>query len=72
MNLHLKNLLAFLKKNPLVMWSLILGILDSPLTFFSGVFLGQERYLIGVLLYLISTLLWIVSSILYWKLMLDR
>ena len=68
----MKSLLVFLKKNPLVTASLLIGIVDSPITFFSGVFLGKGEYLIGVLLYLISTILWTVSTVIYWKLILNR
>jgi hypothetical protein len=65
-----KNLLLWLKKNPLVTVSLLIGIIESPITFFSGIFLGEGNYLAGVLLYLMSTVLWVVSTIIYWKLLL--
>jgi hypothetical protein len=66
----MKNLLLWIKKNPLVGWSLIIGIIDSPITYFAGVFVGKEDYLIGVLLYSLSTVLWTISTIIYWKLLL--
>jgi hypothetical protein len=66
----MKNLLLFLKKHPLVGMSLLIGIIESPITYYSGIFLGEGAYLQSILLYCLSTLLWVVSTIIYWKLIL--
>lgn len=68
----MRNLLHWLKSHPLVSVSLGIGIIEAPITFYSGIFLGMGNLLAGAGLYSVSTLLWVVSTIIYWKLILNR
>ena len=68
----MKSLLHWLKVHPLVTWSLIIAIIDSPLTLYSGIFLGKEWWVPGLLLYSVSMLLGVIETIIYWKLILSK
>jgi hypothetical protein len=74
MNLRVlvRNLLAFIKAHPLVGVSLLVGVIEAPIGFYSGIFVGKDCYLIGGFLYCISTMLWIVSTLIYYKLILKE
>ena len=68
----MKNLHQFLKNHPLVVLSLLIGIIEAPITFYSGVFLGKGIYLIAALFFCMSTFLWVISTIIYYKLILKE
>lgn len=68
----LRRLKEFLKQNPLVSVSLLIGVVEAPISFYSGVFLGGGSFLIGALLYSVSTLLWVGSTLIYFWILINK
>ncbi len=71
MSLHLEKLRQTLK-NPLVRLSLILGILGAPPLWYSGVFVGQGRELLGGLLFITYVIIYTVDALITLTLLLSR
>jgi hypothetical protein len=59
-------------KNPLVIASLVLGVLGAPPVYFSGIFIGQGQELIGGLLFLIYVVIYTLDALVTLTLLIKR
>ena len=58
--------LRLVLSNKLILASLIICILNSPLIWFSGIFVGEEEYILGACLFIASLILNLIDIIIYW------
>ncbi len=71
MNRLVKQLFQTMR-NPLVILSLVLGILGAPPLWFSGIFVGQGREVLGGVLFIIYVIIYSVDALVTLTLLLKR
>ena len=59
-------------KNPLVRLSLILGILGAPPLWYSGIYVGQGREVLGGVLFIIYVVIYTIDALVTLTLLLKR
>ncbi len=69
---HLVKQILQTMKNPLVVLSLVLGILGAPPLWFSGIFVGQGREVLGGVLFIIYVVIYSTDALVTLTLLLKR
>lgn len=69
-NHQIREFQELIKRNPLVLVTLGIWLINSPLLWFSGIYVGQGEVLVGGLFFLAYTIIGLVDAGIYWLLML--
>ena len=71
MKTHLRKVLETLK-NPLVIVSLVLGILGAPPLYYSGIFMGRGQDALGLFLFSVYVLIYTLDAMVTLTLLINR